>query len=50
MVRIHCMRQWFDLSDQGMRGMEEAFFDTLIYREFAGLSTPMAECLTSAPS
>ena len=34
MVRIHCMQQWFDLSDQGM---EEAFFDTPIYREFAGL-------------
>ena len=33
-MRIHCMQQWFDLSDQGM---EEAFFDTPIYREFAGL-------------
>ena len=33
-MRIHCMQQWFDLSDQSM---EEAFFDTPIYREFAGL-------------
>ena len=28
------MQQWFSLSDLGM---EEAFFDTPIYREFAGL-------------
>ena len=34
MVRIHCMQQWFSLSDLGM---EEAFFDTPIYREFADL-------------
>ena len=30
MLRIHCMQQWFNLSDLGM---EEAFFDTPIYRE-----------------
>ena len=30
MLRIHCMQQWFSLSDLGM---EEAFFDTPIYRE-----------------
>lgn len=34
MLRIHCMQQWFTLSGLAM---EEAFFDTLIYREFAGL-------------
>ena len=34
MLRIHCMQQWFDLSDLGM---EEAFFDTPLYREFAQL-------------
>ena len=34
MLRIHCMQQWFNLSDLGM---EEAFFDTPIYREFAQL-------------
>lgn len=34
MVRIHCMQQWFSLSDLGM---EEAFFDTALYREFAQL-------------
>ena len=34
MLRIHCMQQWFDLSDLGM---EEAFFDTPVYREFAQL-------------
>ena len=41
MLRIHCMQQWFTLSDLAM---EEALFDTPIYREFAGLdahvSTP----------
>ena len=34
MLRIHCMQQWFTLSDLAM---EEAFFDTPIYREFVGL-------------
>ena len=34
MLRIHCMQQLFDLSDLGM---EEAFFDTPVYREFAQL-------------
>ena len=34
MLRIHCMQQWFDLSDLGM---EEAFFDTPVYQEFAQL-------------
>src|SRR3989344_4765714 len=34
MLRIHCMQQWFTLSDLAM---EEAFFDTPIYREFSGL-------------
>lgn len=32
MLRIHFMQQWFTLSDPGM---EEAFFDTPLYREFA---------------
>ena len=34
MVRIHFMQQWFTLSDPAM---EEAFFDTPLYREFAQL-------------
>ncbi|MBK5205870.1 MAG: IS5 family transposase [Polaromonas sp.] len=34
MVRTHFMQQWFTLSDPGM---EEAFFDTPLYREFAQL-------------
>ena len=46
MLRIHCMQQWFTLSDLAM---EEAFFDTPIYREFASLE-PMGGCLTRAPS
>ena len=32
MLRVHFMQQWFTLSDPGM---EEAFFDTPLYREFA---------------
>ena len=34
MLRIHFMQQWFSLSDPGM---EEAFFDVPLYREFAQL-------------
>ena len=34
MLRIHFMQQWFTLSDPAM---EEAFFDTPLYREFAKL-------------
>jgi IS5 family transposase len=34
MLRIHFMQQWYNLSDPGM---EEAFFDTPLYREFAQL-------------
>ena len=34
MLRIHFMQQWFTLSDPVM---EEAFFDTPVYHEFAGL-------------
>jgi len=34
MLRIHFMQQWFTLSDPGM---EETFFDTPLYREFAQL-------------
>jgi IS5 family transposase len=34
MLRTHFMQQWFTLSDPGM---EEAFFDTPLYREFARL-------------
>ena len=34
MLRIHCMQQWFTLSDLAM---EEAFFETPIYGEVAGL-------------
>ena len=34
MLRMHFMQQWFTLSN---RAMEEAFFDTALYREFARL-------------
>ena len=34
MLRVHFMQQWFCLSDPAM---EEAFFDTPLYREFAQL-------------
>ena len=34
MLRIHFMQQWFNLSDPAM---EEGFFDTPLYREFAQL-------------
>ena len=34
MLRTHFMQQWFTLSDPAM---EEAFFDTPVYREFAQL-------------
>ncbi len=34
MLRIHFRQQWFTLSDPGI---EEAFFDTPLYREFAQL-------------
>ena len=34
MLRVHFMQQWFNLSDSAM---EEAFFDTPLYREFAQL-------------
>ncbi len=34
MLRIHFMQQWFTLSDPAM---EEAFFDTPLYRQFAQL-------------
>ena len=35
MLRIHCLQQWFGLSDMGA---EEALFELVIYREFVGLS------------
>jgi transposase, IS5 family len=35
MLRIHCMQQWFGLSDPAM---EEALHDTPMLREFAGLA------------
>ena len=34
MLRIHFLQQWFNLSDLAM---EEALYDTLLFREFAGL-------------
>ena len=34
MLRVHFVQQWFSLSDPAM---EEAFFDTPLYREFARL-------------
>ena len=35
MLRIHCLQQWFGLSDLGA---EEALFETGFYRHFAGIS------------
>ena len=34
-LRIHCLQQWFGLSDLGA---EEALFETGFYRDFAGIS------------
>ena len=34
-LRIHCLQQWFGLSDIGA---EEALFETGFYRAFAGIS------------
>ncbi|MEN9539820.1 MAG: hypothetical protein RLZZ126_2055, partial [Pseudomonadota bacterium] len=34
MLRVHFLQQWFNLSDPAM---EEALYDTPIFREFAGL-------------
>ena len=34
MLRLHFLQQWFNLSDPGM---EEALYDTPMFREFAGL-------------
>ena len=34
MLRLHCLQQWFELSDLGL---EEALFDIPLYREFAQL-------------
>lgn len=34
MLRLHFLQQWFKLSDLGM---EEALFDTPLYRDFAQL-------------
>jgi IS5 family transposase len=36
MLRIHFLQQWFNLSDPAM---EEALYDTPMFREFAGLDT-----------
>jgi len=36
MLRIHFLQQWFGLSDLAM---EEALFETTLYREFARLSS-----------
>ena len=35
MLRIHCLQQWFGLSDLGA---EEALFETNFYRAFVGIS------------
>ena len=35
MLRIHCLQQWFGLSDLGA---EEALFETGFYRDFTGIS------------
>jgi IS5 family transposase len=36
MFRIYCLRQWYNLSDPGA---EEALYDSLTMRRFAGVST-----------
>ena len=35
LLRIHCLQQWFGLSDLGA---EEALFETGFYRDFVGIS------------
>ena len=35
MLRLHCLQQWFGLSDLGA---EEALFETGFYRDFVGIS------------
>ena len=35
MLRMHCLQQWFGLSDLGA---EEALFETGFYRDFVGIS------------
>ena len=35
MLRIHCLQQWFGLSDLGA---EEALFEASYFRDFVGLS------------
>jgi IS5 family transposase len=46
MLRVYFMPQWFTLSDPAM---EEAFFDTPLYREFEQLRSSPA-CPTNPPS
>lgn len=41
MLRIHFLQQWFNLSDPAM---EEALYDTALFREFAGLDAAHAVC------
>lgn len=36
MLRIHFVQQWFGLSDLAM---EEALFETALYRDFVGLTS-----------
>ena len=36
MFRIYCLQQWYDLSDPGA---EEALYDSITMRRFAGVST-----------
>jgi IS5 family transposase len=47
MLRIHFLQQWFNLSDPAM---EEALYDTPMFREFAGWMWEKTTCPTRAPS
>lgn len=47
MLRIHFLQQWFKLSDPAM---EEALYDTPMFREFAGLDMSEDHLPVKAPS
>ena len=43
MLRIHCLQQWYGLSDPAM---EEELYEIASMRQFAGLSLARARCRT----
>jgi hypothetical protein len=47
MLRLHFLQQWFKLSDPAM---EEALYDTALFREFAGLAMGSDHLPVETPS